>query len=108
MAWSEAGDVFVSIDLETRDCSRPWARASAHLGGVCVLGDDVYWFDGDGETYLLDPTTGYTRQEMFADLEDNMKGADCNQETGIVYAASKNTDNRLQITSEPVRGRPVA
>ena len=66
---------------------------------MCVLGDDVYWFDGDGETYLLDPTTGYTGEEMFADLEDNMKGADCNQETGIVYATSKNTDNRLQITS---------
>ena len=72
VAWSEGGDIFVSIDLEEN--RSVLGEASAQLSSMCVLGDDVYWFNNSGgETYLIDPATGYAGEDTYANLDDNMK-----------------------------------
>jgi hypothetical protein len=101
IGWSGFNYTFVTIDTTTAVATELGEEISpSSQPGMCVLGDDeVYFFDSYGATFLIDPTTGYQDEDTFANLGDNMKGADCNRTTGVAYATSVFNLNRLQITT---------
>ena len=78
---------------------------------MCVLGDDVYWFNGSDLVYLLDPTVGgvdedlsWTPEPVSGDYDSShFKGADCDNESGVVYStpryAEEYGDYALQVTT---------
>ena len=85
VGWSESGDIFVRMDLDAETATETGVPMSSGPQGMCVSSDDEIYFVNMGEVYVFPSDTGYAGDSPAADFTADLKGGDCDRETGVMY-----------------------
>jgi len=57
--WTENGDDFIEMDIATGVATYAGFGDSSWSHGMCATSDDmIFWYNGNGETFYIDPTDG--------------------------------------------------
>ena len=99
VGWSEGGDYFVRMDLEAATATITGDSLSSAQHGMCVSNEDMVYFTNMGPMYVFSPETGYIGAGATVDFGENLKGGDCNRDSGIMYTVNRSDLGKLYVTT---------
>ena len=99
VGWSEGGDYFVRMDLEAATATITGDSLSSARHGMCVSNEDMVYFTNMGPMYVFSAETGYIGAGATVDFGEDLKGGDCNRDSGIMYTVNKDDPGKLYVTT---------
>ena len=87
------------MDLEAATATRTGDSLSSAQHGMCVSNEDMVYFTNMGPMYVFSPETGYIGAGATVDFGENLKGGDCNRDSGIMYTVNRDYLGKLYVTT---------